>query len=371
MKQSVRKTFPIKLLSPSVSEKEIRSFVKVLRSGWWGPGPITERFEQEFAKFVGAKYAVAVNSCTAALHLCLKVIYNSSKIKNGEVIAPALTFVSSAGVALYEGLKVIFADINEQTLTLDPADVQRKINQKTVAVIPVHYGGNLAVIDYAEKIPVIEDCAHAAGTISAGIKGVAACWSFHPVKNIATGDGGMITTDDRKLYEKVKRLRWFGISATTHERLERGYNWEYDIEEFGYKYNPNDINSAIGLVQLKRIRELNRKRRVIAQKYLNELKNLPLRLPPDSGSWHLFVIRVEAKWRNKIIEFLRTRGISSGVHYKPLYKYKFFNWNIKDKDKGLPVTEKAWQEIISLPIYPDLTVRQQEAVIKALKKFFK
>lgn len=364
----------IKLLGPSCSSSEIEAVTKVLKSGWWGIGPVTEEFERAFAKFVGAHYAVAVNSCTAALHLSLKVLDSKNKglpsSRQGNIIVPAFTFVSCAAVGIYEGLKVIFADIDEETFCLDPNDVKKKIDKDTVAVIPVHYAGHLADIDYADMVSVIEDCAHAAGSVGAGSIGKLACWSFHPVKNVATGDGGMVTTDDGNLAERIRKLTWLGIDLTTYDREKKGYNWEYHIAELGYKYHANDIMSSIALAQLRRVKKLNALRKKIAQRYNRELQDLPVVLPPKSESRHLYVIRVGKKYRNKLVDFLRERRISPGVHYKPLYYYPVFGMSVSEAERKLPITHRVWQEVVSLPIYPDLTFDKQSLVIEALKDFF-
>lgn len=358
----------IKLLGPSCSQEEIKAVTKVLKSGWWGQGRVCEELEKEFTKFIGIKYAVSLNSGTAALHLSLKVV---KKKKRGKIIVPAFTFVASALVGLYENLEVTFGDIEEKSFCLDPNEVKRKIDKNTVAIIPVHYAGRLADMNYGKiDIPIIEDCAHAVGTPGAGKTGLLSCFSFHPVKNIATGDGGMVTTNNKEMAERIKRLRWFGINFSTYDREKKGYNWEYFIEEIGYKYHLNDILASIALTQLKKIRTLNEKRKKIAEIYNRELKNLPIILPPDSGSWHLYVVRVPKKLRGKLVEFLRQNKISPGVHYKPLYYYKIFGYDQKRVKRELSVTEKIWQEVISLPIYPDLKEIEQEKVISCLKKFF-
>lgn len=357
----------IKLLSPSYSEVELNAVSKVIKSGWWGLGPVTAEFEEKFAEFVGAKYAIAVNSATSALHLALHMAP-----RKGKVIIPAFTFVSVAAVVLYEQCEVVFADIDEETHCLDPQDVRLKLDNNTAAVIAVHHAGTLADINYgSHNATIIEDCAHAVGTKYAGKNSQLACWSFHPVKNIATGDGGMITTDNEALAARLRKLRWLGIDASTYDRTgKKGYNWEYTIDELGFKYHANDIMSAIGLAQLRRIKELNGRRKKIADIYNKELLKLPLILPPESGSWHLYVVRVEKKYRNKLIDFMRKQNIATGVHYKPLYYYPIFQWDIKEKGKQLPITEKIWQEVVSLPIYPDLSEQDQKRVIATLKKFF-
>lgn len=362
----------IKLLSPSCTAEEINAVTKVLKSGWWGAGPVTDELEREFAKFVGVKYAVAVNSCTSALHLALKLVIKRLGGK-GKVIVPALTFVSTAAPSLYEDCEVVFGDIDEETLCLDPKDVNRKLDKNTIAVVPVHYAGRLADMDYKKTaVTIIEDCAHAGGTKGAGKTGAYSAWSFEPIKNIATGNGGMLTTDDKEGAETARMLRWMGIERSTYERSKGGkYSWEYDIPEIGFKYQTNDILSAIALVQLRRLEELNARRKKIAKRYNKELADLTISLPPESGSWHTYVIRVEGRYRNKLIDYLKKNNISTSVYYKPLYYYPKFRWNIKSRGKELPVTQKIWRQVISLPIYPDLTEAEQGRVIENIRRFFR
>lgn len=356
----------ISLLKPSPSEVEINALAAVLRSSWWGTGPRVEEFERRFAELVGVKYCVAVNSCTSALHLALReTMLRDKQFPN--IVTTPLTFVSTALVALYEGVHVRFADIDERTLCLDPQQVNRLIDEDTVAVLPVHYAGNIADITYADRVNVIEDCAHAGGSISAGKKGHSACWSFHPVKNIATGDMGAITTNNEALYRKLIPARWCGINLDTWSREKSGYNWEYDISTIGFKYNTNDIMATLALVQMGRLEKLNGRRKEIADVYKKELVDLPIILPQvESETWHLFVIRVPSYLRNQLVEHLRSNNISPGVHYKPLHHYPIFKG-----EYHLPVTDRIYPELLSLPIHPDLTEEEQEKVINVIKKFFK
>lgn len=351
----------IPLLKPSCSQKEIDAVTKVLKSGWWGLGQVTEEFEKKFAEFVGAKYAVATNSATAALHMTVKAMG-----LHGEIIIPALTFVSTGYAALYNDCKVVLADINEETLCIDWEDVERKITKKTVGIIPVWYGGLVTFTGDYTGIQMIEDCAHAAGNPYAG-KYHTACWSFHPVKNLATGDGGMITTNDEELYQKLLPMRWCGINKSTWERSQKKYGWDYDIQEVGYKYHMNDIMAAIGLAQLERIKELNNARRLRAYQYMLELApyQIPwLTLPEynSDSSWHLFVVKVDCN-RDKFIDYMLAHGISVGVHYKPLNTYPMF-----PKTK-LPVTDRVWKKLVSLPMYPDMTDQEFEFIIDTIAKF--
>ncbi|OGV97014.1 hypothetical protein A2W24_02375 [Microgenomates group bacterium RBG_16_45_19] len=354
----------IPLLKPSPSPAEIKAVKRVLQSSWWGLGPVTAQLETAFAAFVGTTYAIAVNSCSAALHLSVHILSRRFPKKTNLVTTP-LTFISTAAAGLYENLEVRFGDIEEQTLCLDPQDALAKADALTLTIIPVHYAGILSPIPQT-PLPIIEDCAHAAGTPGAGHSSLLACWSFHPVKNIATGDGGMITTNDRQLAAELRRLRWLGIDQDTWAREQKGYNWEYQIPSLGFKYHTNDIMSAIALEQLKRLPTLNRRRRRLAKRYRTGLKDLPLILPPPSGSWHLYPIRLHrASLRPRLIQYLRDHHISVGVHYQPLHHYPFFNWH-----QPLPVTDRVYPTLLDLPIFPDMTLAEQDYVIHTLHDFY-
>ena len=315
---------------------------------------MTEQFEREFALRVGAKYAVALNSCTAALHIALRLL----DIGVGdEVLVPTMTFVSTAMAADYEGASPVFCDVTEETLAMDYADAAERHTIRTKAIVPVLYGGrplsppNLGV-------PVVYDCAHAMGARwNAG--GKICCWSFHAVKNLATGDGGMITFDDEHLYRRALRLRWLGIDKSTWSRsdVDRRYWWEYHIEETGFKYHRNDIAAAIGLVQLAKLDEMQDRRRRLVAQYLEELAGVPdLRLPvhDEESSWHLFAIRTPH--RNALSMFLQAQGVSTGVHYKPIHLYPLYH------KYSLPVAERVWQHLLTLPLYPALTSEQVSSI---------
>ena len=338
----------IPLLKPKFHGEETAAISEVMNSGWWGMGKVTEQLEHEFADYVGAKYAVAVNSGTAALHLAVKVLKELGNYKKLNV--PALTFASTAMVGLYEGLEIVFQDISEKTLCSHYFDAN-ELN------INVHYAGHISGTP-----AMIEDCAHAAGSKQAGKYSGLACWSFHAVKNLAAGDGGMITTDEEEIYKHLRRLRWLGIDKDTYTREVGGYNWEYDIKEVGLKAHMNDITAAIAIVQLKHLDDMNGIRAAIAATYSTELKDLPITLPPLSDTWHLYVIRL--KNRDKFVEYMLDKGISVGVHYKPLNHYSIF------PDADLPVTEKVYKEICSLPIFPDLTNTEQDYIIQTIKEWF-
>ena len=351
----------IPLFQPSCSQKEIDNVTEVLKSGWWGLGKKTAEFEKKFAEFVGAKYAVGVNSATTALDLAIK----AHGITEGEIIVPALTFASTALAVLYNNCKVVFADIDEETLCIDWKDVVKKRTKYTRAIIPVWYGGATPKLNVIPTdILLIEDCAHATGNKLAGRLGAIACWSFHPVKNLATGDGGMITTNDEEIYKKLLPLRWCGIDKSTFERTEKKYGWDYNIETIGYKAHMNDITAAIGLAQLERIDELNNKRKLRVLQYLYELQHLKwLKLPKydADSSWHLFVVRLEG--RDRFIDYMLAHGISVGVHYKPLNTYPIF------PQTKLPVTDRVWKTLATLPLFPDLSDEEFEHIVSIIKEY--
>lgn len=346
----------IPLLKPSVTEAEIEAVAEVLRSGWWGQGPVVERFERALAERYRYAHCVTTNSATAALHLALL----AAGVEPGdEVILPALTFVSTGLAVLYAGASPVLADVYADTLCIDWSNALNLVTEKTAAIIPVDYAGfpAFAFAPMCGGLPVIQDAAHSCG-------GPAytdlVCFSFHPVKNLATGDGGAILLNDDAQAERLRSLRWCGIDRSTWERSEKRYGWDYDIAEVGYKYHWNDIQASIGLVQLGRLDEMNGRRREIAERYMDALDDV-VELPDDAPehTWHLFPVRVDAERRDSLIDYLLERDISAGVHYKPLTHYPMFTGDV-------PVTEREWLCLVSLPIFPDMTDAQQERVIEAV-----
>ena len=369
----------IPVFKPSYGEEEFESVREVLKSGWIGLGPKTQEFEERFAAFLRISFAVAVNSATAALHLSLKV----AGVEGHEVITTPMTFISTSHAILYNGGIPVFADIEPDTLNMDPEDVKRKITERTRAIVVVHYGGHACDMDQIltmareNKLKVIEDAAHACGGKfrgqMLGALGDFGCFSFHAVKNLATGDGGMITTNDEEANSRLRKLRWVGISRSTWDRSERkSYSWEYDVEELGFKYHMNDITAALGLVQLAKLEQTNARRRYLAERYtrlLNDIKwiEMPIEKDYTRSAWHNYVIKVaNPADRDYLMEHLKEHGISTGMHYIPNHLYQMYRPYVKGK---LPVTESVWKKLITLPLFPDLTDEQQDTIVDTIRTY--
>ncbi len=369
----------IPVFKPSYNNDEIKAVSTVLKSGWVGLGPKTEEFEKRFAKYLNVKFAVGLNSCSAALQLAFKVL---DLPENSEVITTSMTFISTNHAILQNNLKPVFCDIEPDTLNIDAEKVEALITPKTKAILCVHYGGHacdmalLRKIAKKHKLFLIEDCAHATGGEYKGKKlgtfGDLACFSFHAVKNLATGQGGMIVTNNSSFNQRLRRLRWMGISKDTWKRSEIGshYSWYYTVQEVGYLYYMCDIIAALGLVQLKKVDLLNRKRQKIGQIYRKAFKDIkglePLTIKDYAGtSQHNFVIKLEN--RDKFIEHLSKKGIATSVHYFPNHLYEIY----KPYYKQLPVTEDVWRKIVTLPLYPDLKDKEIKHIISTIKDWFK
>jgi perosamine synthetase len=371
----------IPVFKPSYGKEEFEAVKKVMKSGWVGLGPKTQEFEEEFAKYIGTKYAIALNSCTAALHLAMMVM----DIKRGDVLTTPITFVSTNHAILYNAARPVFCDVEPDTLNINVKEIEKNLTKDTKAIITVHYGGHPCDMDpimklaKARNIKIIEDAAHACGAEYKGRKvgtlGDIACFSFHAVKNLATGEGGMITTNDRDIYESLKKLRWLGISKGTWEREEaeshnKKYSWYYDVEEVGFKYHLNDIPSAIGIVQLKKLDRMNNKRRDLSFRYNRLLKNIgdietPALKKYAKSSHHNYVIKTGK--RDGLNEYLQEKGISTGVHYIPNHRYKMY----KKFKADCPVADEVWKKLLTLPLYPNLNLRQQDKIVRHIKEFFR
>ncbi len=367
----------IQVFKPWYDEREIEAAGEAIRSGWVGLGPKTAEFEQRFAAYCGVPHCVGFNSCTAALDMAMRLL----GVNHGdEVVVPTVTFVSTAHCVAYNLATPVFADVDERTLCIDPDDLGRKITSRTRAIIVVHYGGRPVDMDQvkavAGNIPVVEDCAHAAGARYKGQPvgglGTAGCFSFHAVKNLAMGEGGALTVRDPELAQRAKRLRWLGIDKGTWDRtaVDRSYWWEYSVDEIGLKSHLNDVHAAIGLVQLSKLEAGNARRRQIVAQYREGFRDLPaVQMPPQDddtfqSSWHLCEVLVER--RDELSVFLKERGINTGVHYKPIHFYRCYG-----NRPALPVAERLFPRMLTLPLYPDLTDQEVTSIIDAVRCFYR
>lgn len=367
---------------PYITSDEINEVIDSMRSGWLTMGPKTVRFEEEFNQYIGSKHSVAVNSCTAALHLALKAI----DLKPGdEVIIPSITFTATGEVVCYFGAKPVIIDVERDTCNMDVKAVEKAITQKTRAIMPVHYAGQPCDMDAIKQIAdsykliVIEDAAHSLPAWYKGRKvgtiGDMTCFSFYATKTLTTGEGGMVTTGNDKWAEGIKMLRLHGISKDAWKRyLNVGY-WYYEVIEAGYKYNMTDIQAALGLSQLKKLEWMWERRKEIAKRYTDAFKSeeiIPPFIKPDRDtSWHLYVIKLNLDAlkidRNNFIEELKRIGIGTSVHFIPLYRHVFYRDTFKYSPKDFPNSEWIYERIISLPIYPGMTDEEIESVIGSVK----
>jgi UDP-4-amino-4,6-dideoxy-N-acetyl-beta-L-altrosamine transaminase len=365
----------------SIDDNDIQVVVEVLKSDYLTTGPKVAEFEKVVADYVGAKYAVAVSNGTAALHVtCL-----AAGIKEGdEVITTPITFAASANCALYCGAKPVFADIDPNTYNIDPNDIERKITDKTKAIIAVHFTGQPCDMDKIQKIAnkydliVIEDAAHALGADYKGKKigsiSDMTTFSFHPVKHITTGEGGMITTNDVKIYEKLQLYRSHGITRDISLLEKNDGGWYYEQQELGYNYRISDIQCALGINQMKKIDNFVARRREIAKKYDEEFSHLkgiiiPKQADGCKNSYHLYVIQVESIPRRAAYDKLREAGIGVNVHYIPVYKHPYYQ-NHGYQNICCKNSEILYDKLITLPMYSSLTNEEQGYVIKKVKDLF-
>ena len=368
---------------PSIGKEEIKEVVKTLRSGWLTMGPKTVEFEKLIAKYTGAKYAIAVSSCTAALHLSLIALGIG---KGDEVITTPFTFAATANVILQVGAKPVFVDIKKSTYDIDPEQIEKAVTKRTKAIIPVDYAGQPcdieAILDIAKKhnLFVIEDAAHAIGAEYKGKKigtfATTTCFSFYATKNMTTGEGGTITTNNKKLAEKLKILRLHGMSKDAWKRYSKKGSWYYEIEECGWKYNMTDIQAALGIVQLKKLDKFNNIRRKYAQIYTRELKKLediitPYEKPNVKHVYYLYPILLENYDRDKFIIKMARNGIQCSVHFIPLHLHPFYRKKFGFKKGDFPNAEWVYEREVSLPLYPKMKEKDIYRVIRTIKRIIK
>lgn len=364
---------------PSIDQDDRKAVNQALKLALLTDGPRLKKFEDEFAKFTGAKYAVGVSNATSALHLSLKALGIG---KGDEVIIPNMTFVATANSVLLSGAIPVLADIDEDC-NISIESIQKNISAKTKAILPVHFAGKVTKINQIKKIAcendlfLIEDCAHAIGTRLSekhvGIFGDMGCFSFYPTKNITTIEGGMIITNSKTNAEKIQILRNHGITRTLKHRYSHGKPWDYDVVEPGYNYRLDEIRSTLGINQLKRVQKLNKLREKASKYYNLKLKNIkgiqtPIEMKESQNSYHLYIIRINDKFkisRDSLFKKLLKQKISTSVHYKPLHKFTAYK-NAKRGDK-LENSEIMYKQILSLPLYPYITEKEQDIVIKCIR----
>jgi dTDP-4-amino-4,6-dideoxygalactose transaminase len=377
----MKKDFPvIPLFDLNYGSEEEEAILNVLHSKWLTMGPETELLEQEFAAFCGVKHAIAVSSCTTALHLASLTI---GVQKDCEVICPALTFVATANSVLYAGGKVVFADITSpDNWTISPADIEKKITSQTQAIIVMHYGGfacqmdEIKTIAQKNNIPIIEDAAHAPGSAYKGQKlgalGAISCFSFFSNKNISTGEGGIICTNDDEYARQIRAMRSHGMTSATIDR-HRGLAFSYDVTALGYNYRLDEIHSALARVQLKKLHTGNAQRQKAADRYKNRLKEIDkIKIPFTNGTfdanYHIFPILLDERIdRRSLMVFLREQGIQTSIHYPPVHQFSYYR-NLMGK-QNLPLTEYIAGHELTLPVFAGITDAQVDYVVDRLIDF--
>jgi dTDP-4-amino-4,6-dideoxygalactose transaminase len=382
MKNSESRDIPFAL--PDISDDEINEVVNCLRSGWLTTGPLTKKFEEQFAEYLGVRHALAVNSGTAGLHLALE----ASGIKQGDKVATSVyTFTATAEVIRYLQADPIFVDIDPKTLNIDPDQLLDKIDASTKAIIPVHIAGQacdmqaITQIAADHDLSIIEDAAHAIPAEynhnAIGTIGDATVFSFYVTKTIATGEGGMVVTDSDQMAERIRVMRLHGINRDIWDRYRSSKpNWYYEVIEPGYKYNMPDIMAAIGIHQLRKAERFRQRREAIARRYNEAFQHLPITLPRASESsnvhaWHLFIIQLDndqAKVsRDEFIEKMATLGIGTSVHFIPLHYHPYWKNRYNLFSDEYPVATKCYRSVVSLPIYSKMTDEEVERVVLAVR----
>jgi len=406
----------IPFCKPSFEEEDIDALVRTIRSGWWTSGPRVSEFEEAFAAYAESRHAVAVSSCTAALHLSLE----SLGVSSGDLVfLPAYTFAATAEVILYSGAVPVFLDIERDSMNLDPAQLARALEitvsedrvgaardaeaegllapgtarvlsrseGRAAAVIPVHLAGMACEMDSIlpvarrHQAAVVEDAAHAVETRyrqrKVGSIGDATAFSFYATKNLTTGEGGMVTTDDSDLAERVRRLSLHGISKDAWNRYTASGSWRYEVVERGFKYNMSDIAASLGLGQLQRIEATAERRREIVRRYTAAFSDVAaIECPRDDQSgvhaWHLYVVRLRPENlsidRAEFIERMRERGIGTSVHFMPLHLHRFYAEEFGYGEGDFPVAEGVYSRAVSLPLYPHLTDAEVGRVCSAVRE---
>jgi dTDP-4-amino-4,6-dideoxygalactose transaminase len=370
--------------APNIGDDEIGAVVETLRSGWLTTGPKVHAFEEAFASYIGAPYAVAVNSCTAALHLALDAI----GLREGdEVLVPTMTFAATAEVVHYFKAHPVLVDCEPDTLNLDPRGLERAIGPRARAIIPVHYAGHCCEMSHileiarSHRLKVIEDAAHALPARyhgqMAGMFADLGCFSFYATKTLCTGEGGMVVTANPEYAERVRIMSLHGISKDAWKRYSAAGSWYYEILQPGFKYNMTDIAGALGLVQLGKVDRMRDARRHIAALYDDGFRDLleietPVVRAGIDHAWHLYPIRLDLERltisRGEFIAMMRERNIGTSVHFIPLHMHPYYRANYQSNSKDFPNASNAYERLVSLPIYPGMTDDDAAEVVAAVNE---
>ena len=367
----------ISLFKPFFGNEECQALVETLESGWWGRGPKSIEFEGAFAEYMGVEHAVGLNSATAALHLALL----TAEVTGQEVLTTSMTFVSTNHAILHAGGRPVFCDIDPDTMNISAEEIRRKVTPTTRAIVVMHYGGHPCDMDPILEVArehglwVIEDAAQACGAEYKGRKvgsmGYIGCFSFQATKNMSTGDGGMLVTGDGEVAERVRKLRWVGISKPTWERFRAGEpqrSWMYEVEEVGFKYEMTDLSASLGLVQLGRLEESNDVRRRLLARYrtaFSQVEGIDVLTCREYAKSACYNAVIKVDDRDELYRLLDRHDIDSNVHSYPNHLLPIY----RPYTTHLPVTEAEWQRILSIPLYPGLSTQDQDRVIDCVRSF--
>jgi UDP-4-amino-4-deoxy-L-arabinose-oxoglutarate aminotransferase len=369
---------------PSIDEADIAAVGEVLRSGWITTGPKNAEFEEKFCDYTGCDQAVALSSATAGMHLALKALGIGP---GDEVITPSMTWVSTVNLIVLSGAKPVFVDVDRDTLMTTAELIQERLSERTRLIVPVHFAGAPVDMEPVRKIAagrnlhIIEDAAHAVGTEYRGQKigkNGPSIFSFHPIKNITSGEGGMFCSDNLDLVDRIRRLKFHGLGLDAYDRQTQGRSPQAQVLEPGFKYNLPDILAVLGMRQLARVEDFNARRTQLAMHYRERLAEMdeirPLAIPsyPHKHSWHLFIIRLDAHpsklSRNDFMEELKRRNIGTGLHFRAVHQQKYYRETMKAPSGGLPNTEWNSERICSLPLFPGMTHGDVDDVVDTIKE---
>jgi dTDP-4-amino-4,6-dideoxygalactose transaminase len=379
---NVTEDAPLPYNLPDITDAEIDAVVETLRSGWLAPGPRARLFENDFARRAGARHAIALDSATAGLHLALVALGIGP---GDEVITTPTTFAATINTIIHTGARPVLADITIDNYCIDPAAVERAMTPRTRAIMPVHHGGSpcdmRAILDLAAhgRLRVIEDAAHALGTAIGdrpiGAFGDATVFSFYPTKNVTSGRGGMLTTDDDALAERCRLLALHGLSRDAWDRYAERGTWAYQVLAPGYNYAMSDLQAALGHAQLARLDAFQAKRRTLASLYAERLAEIPCVIVPreragTTHAWHLYVVRLSEDAgvnRDELMAKLRERAIGASVHFIPIHHHPYYREAYGWAPGDFPVADEAFRTMVSLPLYTRMSHDDVERVVAALR----